>query len=57
MLAFQLQKAQSNYTQIKNPEPNRLETEPREISDAFAKYYKELYKSQEQELKKEKIVF
>lgn len=56
---FQLQKAQSSCTvpQIRHPETNLIDTNPKKIADAFAKYYEQLFKGQEHESKKEKIDF
>ena len=57
LLAFQLRKAQSNriFAKIRNPETNLAETHPREISNAFAKYYEQLYKAEVQESQEENI--
>lgn len=57
LLAFQLRKAQSNriVAKIRNPETNLVETHPKEISNAFAKYYEQLYKAEVQESQKENI--
>lgn len=50
LLAFQLRKAQSSriVPKIRHHETNQIETHPKEISDAFAKYYQQLYKGQDQ---------
>ena len=40
---------------MKHPETNQTETDPWKISDAFAKYYAQLYKSQDKEFKEERI--
>lgn len=58
LLAFQLWKAKSNHivAKIRNPETNLAKTHPREISNAFAKYYKQLYKVEVQESQKENII-
>lgn len=56
LLAFQLRKTQSTHivSKIRNPDTNCIETQPEEISNAFAKYYKGLYKGEAQEQQKEK---
>lgn len=56
LLAFQLRKAQFGCTvrKIKHPETNLVETQPKEVSEAFANFYKLLFKGQEQDSKKEK---
>ncbi len=55
LLAFQLRTAQSGHAvpKIRHPESNFVETQPKEISEAFAIHYKQLYKGQECELKKD----
>lgn len=57
LLAFQLRKTQSTriVSKIRNPQTNFNETQPKEISNAFAKYYEQLYKDETRELKKENI--
>ena len=57
LLAFQLRKAQSNRTINKIIEPNSNQnlTQPKEISEAFATYYKTLYKEEHIPGKTEKI--
>lgn len=57
LLAFQLRKAQSNRVvpKIKHPDTNKITSQPKEIAEAFAAYYKKLYEGQELLGKKEKI--
>ena len=45
LLAFQLRKAQSNRVvpKIKHPDMNRFTSQPKEIAEAFAAYYKKLF--------------
>lgn len=51
-----MEKAQSSriVPKIRHLETNQIETDPRKISDAFAKYYEHLHRPQDQESKKEK---
>lgn len=57
LLSFQLQKAQASriVPKIKQPYSNDVKTSPKTISDAFAKYFEQLYKGQLQDSKGEKI--
>lgn len=57
LLAFQLRKAQSNrvVSKIKHPDTNVITSNPKEIAEAFAAYYKKLYECQELAGKTEKI--
>lgn len=57
LLAFQLRKAQSNRVvpKIKHPDTDKITSQPKEIAEAFAAYYKKLYEGQELLGKKEKI--
>lgn len=55
LLAFQLKKAQSNRAVPKIVGANKTETSPKEISDTFAEYYEQLYKSQDETSKADKI--
>lgn len=58
LMAFQLRKDQASriVPKIKHPVTKNIETQPKAISDAFAEYYQELYRGQNQESKKEKII-
>ncbi len=44
LLAFQLRKAQSNRVvpKIKHPDTNRITSQPKEVAEAFAAYYKKI---------------
>lgn len=57
LLAFQLKKAQASriVPKIKQLNSNSIATSPKTISDNFAKFYEQLYKSQNQESKEDKI--
>ena len=57
LLAFQLRKAQANRRvhKILCPNSNQLVNQPKEISEAFANYYRKLYKEENVPQKKEKI--
>lgn len=57
LLAFQLGEVQSNCSvpKIRHPETNLVETNPKKIAHAFAKYYQQLYKGHEHDSKEEKI--
>lgn len=56
LLSFQLKKAQASRTipKIKQPHSNEVETSSKAVANTFAKYYKQLYKGQHQELNEEK---
>lgn len=58
LLAFQLRKDQASriVPKIRHPVTKQIETQPKAIADIFAEYYQQLYKCQDQELKKEKIL-
>lgn len=57
LLAFQLRKAQLNHVvpKIKHPDTNRITSQPKEIAEALAAYYKKWYEGQKLLGKKEKI--
>lgn len=57
LLAFQLRKAQSNRVvhKIRSPINNKMLTRPKDIAEAFAVYYRKLYKEEDEPHKKEKI--
>lgn len=57
LLAFQFRKAQSNRVvpKIKHPDTNGFTSQPKEVAEAFAAYYKKLYEGQELIGKDEKI--
>ena len=57
LLAFQLRKAQSSRTvhKIKGPDSDKILTQPKDITEAFASYYRRLYEEEADPHKNERM--